>query len=97
MRTNRLHYILLAGSLAVLGACSQEPAEAPAPAPDMSTTETAAPEVATPEAAPEAAETESLTAQLEARVARFKEMAPPERIAAAEGAINRARTARIRP
>jgi len=35
----------------------------------------------------EEAAVETLAAQLEARIARFKEMAPPERIAAAEGAI----------
>ena len=62
MRTNRSLSLLLAVSLSLLGACSQE-------------------------STPVAEESETLVAQLEARVAKFKEMAPPERVAAAEGAI----------
>jgi peroxiredoxin len=85
VRTSRRHYIFLSISLALLGACGQEAAEAPAP--EANAAETAAPEAAMPEATTEAAQPESLSAQLAARVARFKEMAPPDRIAAAEGAI----------
>jgi peroxiredoxin len=85
MRTSNFHHIVLALSLSLLGACGQESAEAPAP--EGTAEEPVAAATAMPEAAPEEMQPESLTAQLEARVARFKEMAPPDRIAAAEGAI----------
>lgn len=63
MRTNRSISLLLAVSLSLLGACSQE-------------------------SAPVAEESETLAEQLDARKAKFVEMATPERIAAAENAIS---------
>jgi peroxiredoxin len=63
MPTNRSISLLLAVSLSLLGACSQE-------------------------SAPVAEESETLTEQLDARKAKFVEMATPERIAAAENAIS---------
>ena len=80
MRINRSISLLLAAPLALLGACSQESppvAEEPAVEPPAAETSVAS-----------APETETLEAQLEARVAKFKEMAPPERIAVAENAIS---------
>lgn len=63
MRTNRSISLLLAVSLSLLGACSQE-------------------------SAPVAEESETLAEQLDARKAKFVEMATPERIASAENAIS---------
>ena len=63
MPTNRSISLLLAVSLSLLGACSQE-------------------------SAPVAEESETLAEQLDARKAKFVEMATPERIAAAEKAIS---------
>jgi len=63
MRTNRSISLLLAVSLSLLGACSQQ-------------------------SAPVAEESATLAEQLDARKAKFVEMATPERIAAAENAIS---------
>ena len=79
MRTNRSISLLLAVPLALLGACSQESptiAEEPAVEPPIAETTVAS-----------AAETETLADQLDARKAKFVEMASPERVAVAEGAI----------
>ena len=79
MRTNRSISLLLAAPLALLGACSQEsPPVAEEPADEPPAAETSVASAAGPE---------TLADQLDARKSKFIEMAPPERVAAAEGAI----------
>lgn len=79
-----VHILALTLSCSLLAACGEQ---APGDA-ETAVADAAAPmSQATATAGEAAAETMSLTAQLEARVAQFKEMAPPERIAATEGAI----------
>ncbi len=79
MRTNNIHFIVLALSFSLLSACGEQPQ----PAAEAPTAEAAAPEAA----ASETMEATTLSAQLEARQARFMEMAPPDRVAAATAAI----------
>jgi len=80
MRTNNIHFIVLALSFSLLSACGQESSDAPAP-------EMAAEETTAPEPMAEAATPATLTEQLEARKDRFLEMAPPDRVAATTAAI----------
>jgi len=77
MRTNNIDFIVLALSFSLLSACEQQ-SEPTAEAPKVAMPETSA---------PVAPDTETLTAQLEARQARFLEMAPPDRVAATTAAI----------
>jgi len=79
MRTNNIHFIVLALSFSLLSACGQESSDAPAP--EMAVEETAAPEPVA------AAAPATLTEQLAARKGRFLEMAPPDRVAAITAAI----------